>query len=90
MDKPGARAALLCTRLSYRETAFQMTIALTALASILILVGLICAILPAIPGIPIMFIGIWLLAAVDDYRHLGFGWLVGIACVGVFGISAWI
>jgi uncharacterized protein YqgC (DUF456 family) len=63
-----------------------MTIGLQLLAGALILVGLICAILPAIPGIPIMFIGIWLLAAVDGYRHLGFGWLTGIACVGLFGV----
>jgi uncharacterized protein len=76
-----------CWSLQFQGTCFQMTIALSVLAAVLILVGLICAILPAIPGIPIMFSGIWLLAAVDDYRHLGFGWLVGIACVGLFGVS---
>ena len=64
-----------------------MTIALNVLAAILMLVGLACAILPVIPGIPIMFSGIWVLAAVDDYRHLGKGWLIGIAVVGLVGIS---
>ena len=63
-----------------------MTLALQILAAALILGGLLCAILPTVPGIPIMFIGIWLLAGVDGYRHLGCGWLIGIAVVGALGI----
>jgi uncharacterized protein len=63
-----------------------MTIALNLLAAVLILVGLGCAILPAVPGIPILFGGIWLLAGVDSYQHLGTDWLIGIAVVGAFGI----
>ena len=63
-----------------------MATALNILAIALILVGLACAILPVIPGIPIMFIGIWMLAAVDGYRHLGVGWLSGIGAIGVAGI----
>jgi uncharacterized protein YqgC (DUF456 family) len=63
-----------------------MTIALNIIAVGLILVGLACAVLPALPGIPIIFAGIWLLAAVDGYQHLGTGWLIGIAVVGVAGI----
>jgi uncharacterized protein len=64
-----------------------MALTLNILAGVLILVGLICAILPSVPGIPIMFIGIWLLAGVDDYRHLGYGWLIGIAVVGTIGVA---
>ncbi len=64
-----------------------MTITLNLLAAVLMLVGLACAILPSIPGIPIMFSGIWLLAGVDEYRHLGKGWLIGIAVVGSIGIG---
>jgi uncharacterized protein YqgC (DUF456 family) len=64
-----------------------MTIALNIIAVGLILVGLACAVLPALPGIPVIFAGIWLLAAVDGYHHLGKGWLIGIAVVGVVGIS---
>jgi uncharacterized protein YqgC (DUF456 family) len=64
-----------------------MSIALNIFAVGLILVGLAFAVLPALPGIPILFAGIWLLAAVDGYQHLGKGWLIGIAIVGVVGIS---
>jgi uncharacterized protein len=64
-----------------------MTIALNIIAVGLILVGLACAVLPALPGIPVIFTGIWLLAGVDGYRHLGKGWLIGIAVVGIVGIS---
>jgi uncharacterized protein YqgC (DUF456 family) len=63
-----------------------MTIALNTLAIVIILVGLICAVIPALPGIPIIFFGIWILAAVDGYRHLGLGWLIGIAAVGLAGL----
>ena len=63
-----------------------MTIALNLLAAVLVLVGLGCAILPAVPGIPIIFAGIWLLAGVDGYQHLGKGWLIGIAAVGAVAI----
>lgn len=44
------------------------------------------AILPAIPGIPLLFGGIWLIAGVDRYRHLGKWWLIGIAVVGAAGM----
>jgi uncharacterized protein YqgC (DUF456 family) len=64
-----------------------MTIALNIFAVGLILVGLACAVLPALPGIPVIFAGIWLLAGVDGYHHLGKGWLIGIAVVGIVGIS---
>jgi uncharacterized protein YqgC (DUF456 family) len=63
-----------------------MTIALNIIAAGLILVGLACAVLPALPGIPVIFAGIWLLAEVDGYRHLGKGWLIGIAVVGFLGV----
>jgi uncharacterized protein YqgC (DUF456 family) len=65
----------------------MMNFALNIIAVVLIFVGLGCAFLPALPGIPIIFAGVWLLAAVDGYRHLGSGWLIGIAAVGVVGIS---
>jgi uncharacterized protein YqgC (DUF456 family) len=54
-------------------------------ASILIASGLACAALPALPGIPLVYAGIWLLAAVDGYRHIGFWWLLGIAAIGAVG-----
>ena len=54
-------------------------------ASILIASGLACAALPALPGIPLVYAGIWLLSAVDGYRHIGFWLLLSIAAIGAFG-----
>jgi uncharacterized protein YqgC (DUF456 family) len=61
-------------------------ISLYLLAAVLIVAGLIGAIIPALPGMPLLFGGIWLLAWVDHYRHLGLWWLLGIAAVGVGGL----
>ena len=64
-----------------------MNILWVALAAALILVGLAGAIVPALPGIPLIFGGIWLIAGVDHYRHLGLWWLVSIGAVGAIGLT---
>jgi uncharacterized protein YqgC (DUF456 family) len=64
-----------------------MEAVLYLLAAALIVGGVVGAILPVLPGIPMIFGGIWLAAAVDDYQHLGWGWLVAIGIVGVAGIA---
>jgi hypothetical protein len=56
-------------------------------SGVLIVAGLVCAILPALPGVPLIFGGIWLAAGVDHYRHLGLWWLLGIAIIGVLGMT---
>jgi uncharacterized protein YqgC (DUF456 family) len=66
---------------------FVMQIPLYTLGTVLILAGLVGAVLPALPGIPLIFAGIWLIAGVDHYRHLGLGWLLGIAFVGAVGVG---
>jgi uncharacterized protein YqgC (DUF456 family) len=63
-----------------------MEIVLSVIAGALIVVGLIGAVLPALPGIPLIFGGIWLFAWLDQYRHLGLWWLVGIAVIGAVGM----
>ena len=60
---------------------------LNGIAVALIVVGLLGAILPALPGIPLIFGGVWLLAYADRYHHLGLWWLVGIAVVGSIGVA---
>lgn len=55
--------------------------------ALLIVTGLAGAIVPMLPGIPLIFGGIWLIARVDHYHHLGLWWLVGIACVGAVGLT---
>lgn len=64
-----------------------MEIALYLLAAALIVGGVAGAILPFLPGIPMIFGGIWLAAAVDEYQHLGWGWLVAIGIVGAVGVA---
>ncbi|MGF6710309.1 uncharacterized protein YqgC (DUF456 family) [Luteibacter sp. W1I16] len=64
-----------------------MEAVLYLLAAALIAGGVVGAILPVLPGIPMIFGGIWLAAAVDDYQHLGWGWLVAIGIVGAVGIA---
>lgn len=63
-----------------------MDIALYVLAALLMLGGLAGAVLPALPGIPMVFGGIWLAAAVDGYRHLGLWWLLIIGVLGTLGV----
>jgi hypothetical protein len=58
-----------------------------AIAASLIVAGLLGAVVPALPGIPLIFGGIWLFAGVDHYRHLGLWWLLGIAFVGTIGLT---
>lgn len=61
-------------------------LAFYTLGALLILGGLIGAILPSLPGIPMVFGGIWLIAAVDNYRHLGLWWLLLIGALGAVGV----
>jgi uncharacterized protein len=65
----------------------MIDIALYVLAALLMVAGVAGAILPALPGIPLIFAGIWLAAGVDGYRHLGTWWLVAIAVVGAIGMA---
>lgn len=61
--------------------------ALYVLAAALIVIGLIGAVLPSLPGIPLIFGGIWLAAAVDHYQHLGTTWLIILAVLAAFGMA---
>jgi uncharacterized protein YqgC (DUF456 family) len=64
-----------------------MDLFLYVLAAALIIGGVAGAILPVLPGVPMIFGGIWLAAAVDEYRHLGWGWLVVIGAIAVLGVA---
>jgi uncharacterized protein len=65
-----------------------MILLLYVIAALLMVAGLVGAIVPSLPGIPLIFGGIWLIAGTDHYRHLGLGWLLGIAAVGMIGLTA--
>ena len=64
-----------------------MEIALYLLSALLILGGRAGTVLPVLPGIPMIFGGIWLAAAVDGYRHVGAGWLLAIGLLGALGVA---
>lgn len=64
----------------------MLDIALYVLAAALMIGGLAGTILPALPGIPMLFGGIWLVAALDDYQHLGLWWLLIIGALGSIGV----
>ena len=63
-----------------------MQLTLGIVGMLLILVGLAGAVVPLLPGIPLIFAGVWLIAGADHYQHVASGWLIGIACVGVLGV----
>jgi uncharacterized protein len=61
--------------------------AVYVLAVVLILFGLVGAVLPNLPGIPMIFGGIWLAAAADDYHHLSTTWLIVLGVLAAVGIA---
>lgn len=63
-----------------------MTTLFYAIAAALILAGLCAVIVPVLPGIPLIYAGIWLIAGADEYRHVGVWWLLAIAVIGVGGL----
>jgi uncharacterized protein len=63
-----------------------LDILLYVLAAVLVLAGLVGTVLPMLPGIPILYAGLWLAAGVDGYRHVGLWWLLAIAVVGALGL----
>ncbi|MHC1480782.1 DUF456 domain-containing protein [Frateuria aurantia] len=64
-----------------------MTVILALLAVALIVGGLAGTIVPALPGIPMLFGGIWLAAALDEYRHLPVPWLTAIGLLAAIGVA---
>jgi len=63
-----------------------MDIVLYLLAAALIIGGMVGSVIPALPSLPMIFVGIWLAAAVDNYRHLGLWWLLLIGGLGTAGV----
>ena len=60
---------------------------LDLLAGLLVVVGLAGAVVPMLPGLPLIFFGLWLFAGVDHYRHVGWGGLLCVAGVAAFGVA---
>ncbi|MFH1976375.1 MAG: DUF456 domain-containing protein [Pseudomonadota bacterium] len=63
-----------------------MTIALWITAVLLILVGIVGALLPVLPGIPLIFGGILIAAWIGDFQQISALTVVVMAILAVFGI----
>lgn len=64
-----------------------MTTALWIVAALLIVVGVAGTVLPALPGIPLVFGGVLLAAWIDDFQRIP-GWVVGVlAVLAVIGVA---
>ena len=50
-----------------------MTAVLWLVAGLLMLVGLVGTVLPALPGVPLIFAGVLLAAWIDEFQRIG-GW----------------
>lgn len=62
-----------------------MTVALWILAAIAVLLGLAGVVLPAVPGLPLLFGGLWLAAWLDGFSKVGpttVGLLAALALLG--------
>ena len=58
------------------------------LAAVLIVVGLAGTILPALPGVPVVFAGMWLAAWVGDYQWIGTGTLIVLGVLAGIAVLA--
>ena len=65
-----------------------MTILLWALAVILIVAGLAGLVLPALPGPPLLFLGLLLAAWAEDFVHVGAGTLTALGVMAVLAFLA--
>ena len=64
-----------------------MTAALWVLAVLLIVAGVAGTLLPALPGVPLIFGGVLLAAWIDDFQRIP-GWVIGVlAVLAVIGIA---
>ncbi|SFF52864.1 hypothetical protein SAMN04488120_10735 [Fontimonas thermophila] len=53
----------------------------------LVIVGLAGTVVPALPGLPVVFAGLWLGAWIDDYARVGVPTLVLLAVLVVLGMA---
>ena len=57
------------------------------LAAILIIVGIIGTILPALPGVPLVFAGMLVAAWADGFQHVGLWTLIGLGVLTIIAVA---
>jgi len=64
-----------------------VTIGLLVVAGVLIVVGALGLVLPALPGAPLIFLGALLAAWAEDFMYLGFGTLTAIGVLAALAVA---
>jgi uncharacterized protein YqgC (DUF456 family) len=57
------------------------------LAVVLIVVGFVGTIVPALPGVPLVFAGMFVAAWADGFQHVGVWWLVGLGVLTLIALA---
>lgn len=52
------------------------SVLLYVLAGVLVIVGLVGTVMPALPGLPLVFAGLLLAAWTDGFQHVHWGWMI--------------
>lgn len=67
----------------------EQTILLLVLAGLLVAVGLVGTILPAIPGVPLIFLGLFVAAWAEGFQHVGMGTIIvlGVMALIAYGVD---
>jgi uncharacterized protein YqgC (DUF456 family) len=64
-----------------------VTIGLLIVAGVLIVVGALGLVLPALPGAPLIFLGALLAAWAEDFAYIGFGTLIALGVLSALAIA---
>lgn len=65
---------------------YVFTYGLYTVALLLIICGLAGTVIPALPGIPMIFAGAWLIGYVEGFEHIGFWTLVSLGVLTVISL----
>lgn len=57
------------------------------LAAVLVVVGFVGTVLPALPGVPLVFAGLFVAAWADGFQHVGLWTLIGLGVLTVIAVA---
>ncbi len=57
-------------------------------AAVLVVIGVAGTLLPALPGLPLVFLGLLIAAWADGFAHVGTGWLLLLGFITALGMAA--
>jgi len=67
----------------------EQTTLLLVLAGLLVVIGLVGTVLPAIPGVPLIFLGLFVAAWAEGFQHVGMGTItvLGVMALIAYGVD---